>query len=212
MPYFHTRVRLRTGETAAFLRCTRCTDSEVICLASSHSLAVRPTINCRESPFVVRRAARLRVFRALCSRNFFRSTQGRRIIRPSFARMFSPDSKKSVTIRYEVAHMKKNLASSNHRVAAYLCLSFQRFGFSLGCLTRRCFATRMNGDENGRSYANISSFITIFMISITISQQSRTQENASPARILNVTELEYIAVFASIRKLSVIHRICAAAL
>lgn len=36
----------RAAETAVFLRCTGCTDSEVICLASSHSGAVRPTMNC----------------------------------------------------------------------------------------------------------------------------------------------------------------------
>lgn len=52
------------------------TDSKVICLASSHFSRSHPTINCRESPSVVRHGTWLQ-FSTLRSRNFTRSTQGR---------------------------------------------------------------------------------------------------------------------------------------
>lgn len=81
---------VRMGETAAFYDAFG-TDSEVICLASSHFGRSHPTINCCKSPSVVQHRIWLQ-FSTLRDRNFTRSTQ-ERIVSSSLTCALLPDSK-----------------------------------------------------------------------------------------------------------------------
>lgn len=114
--YFHTREAKRE-KYGRFLRHTRHRFRSNLSLRAV-VLAARPTINCRESPFVVWRGTWLQ-FSTLRGRNFSWSTQGR-IVASSLACALSPDTKSQRRYVTRSPSMKKKRAIDS----GHPCLTF----------------------------------------------------------------------------------------